>query len=412
MVDEERLWDYMVNHRYLTPREAMYDQRHPFKLEPLQWARFLAFKDKKAAKKEDPFMAVGLSSFDGHPLHLAFCQELLMLSRLVLNFASDALNVSSTMGNRLHKDDVYGEIEGSLAIEGVKVSRKRIDELLRKHSLPVDRNDSMVENMGRALAFVLGRPDFNEENLHRLYSILTDGVLDETNRLREGELYRYDEVEVDSYPGAPHGQISSCMDSLFSYVVHILEKGDPMEKFLLPHVAHYYVAYIHPYFDYNGRTARMVSFWLSLLSIQNPPVFVSEAIDQTKNLYYRALENTRDSHNDLTYFIIYLLQITVSYYNCYRNVEYIDQLLKNKGIVLTEGERGYVKRILISNKGAFAYGDFLKWTKSDMSKQAAFKILNGLVRDGFLLARESRSKNKLFALNPEFAPYRMKYFNE
>ena len=47
-----------------------------------------------------------------------------------------------------------------------------------------------------------------------------------------------------------------------------------------------------------------------------------------------------------------------------------------------------------------------------MSKQAAFKILNGFVRDGFLLTRESRSKNKLFAVNPEFAPYCMKHFNE
>ena len=76
------------------------------------------------------------------------------------------------------------------------------------------------------------------------------------------------------------------------------------------------------------------------------------------------------------------------------------------------GERAYVKKILISNKGAFVYGDFLKWTKSDMSKQAAFKILNEFVRDGILLTRESRSKNKLFEVNPEFVPYRMKHFNE
>ena len=107
-----------------------------------------------------------------------------------------------------------------------------------------------------------------------------------------------------------------------------------------------------------------------------------------------------------------MLEVSFDYYNCYKNVEHIDQILKNRGIVLTEGERAYVKKILISSKGAFVYGDFLKWTKSDMSKQAALKILNGFVKDGFLLARESRSKNKLFAVNPEFAPYRMKYFNE
>lgn len=40
---------------------------------------------------------------------------------------------------------------------------------------------------------------FNEGNLASLYEILSKGCLDEEDRLKEGEIYRYDEVEADQY---------------------------------------------------------------------------------------------------------------------------------------------------------------------------------------------------------------------
>ena len=417
MVDNESLLKYMIDFKYLTPREAMYDRRYPFCVEPTEWNGFLNFKDDQVSRKREPFRLPDLVSFTGHPIHYAACRELRLLTDETLGLAIDDLHENSrlvTIGNfdDLIKSRVYSEIEGTLSIEAVQTTRKRVKEIVSERITPAFKNDFIIRNMAHGIEFVLKRPEFNDENLFILYSILSEGQLDKDSQLREGEHYRYDEVEVDLYKGAPPKMIASCLNSLFSYVNHVLQKGDPLEKFFLPYIAHYYIVYIHPYFDYNGRTARMVSFWLSLLTQHNPFLFASEAIDQTKNRYYEALSNSRDCHNDLTYFFRYLLQISFDYYNCYKNIEYIDQTLKNRGIVLTEGERAYVKKILISNKGAFVYGDFLKWTKSDMSKQAAFKILNGFVRDGFLLTRESRSKNKLFEVNPEFVPYRMKHFNE
>ncbi len=417
MVDNERLLNYMIEVRYLTPREAMYDRRYNFCVEPNEWNSFLNFKDGQVLRKRKPFRLPDLMSFNGHPIHYAVSQELILLNNEILKLAIDDFNENSSLVTIRNFDDliksrIYSEIESTLSLEAVQTTRKRVKEIVSERIAPAFKNDFIVRNMARGIEFVLKRPEFNDENLFTLYSILSDGQLDENCQLREGEHYRYDEVMVDVYKGAPNKTIGSCLDSLFSYVNHVLQKGDPLEKFFLPYIAHYYIVYVHPYFDYNGRTARMVSFWLSLLTQHNPFLFASEAIDQTKNRYYEALSDSRDCHNDLTYFFRYLLQISFDYYNCYKNIEYVDQILKNRGIVLTDGERAYIKKILISSKGAFVYGDFLKWTKSDMSKQAAFKILNGFVRDGFLLTRESSSKNKLFEVNSEFVPYRMKHFNE
>ena len=111
------------------------------------------------------------------------------------------------------------------------------------------------------------------------------------------------------------------------------------------------------------------------------------------------------------YFLIYLFSASVNYYNCYKNIEVIDQNLKNDGIVLTETDRAYLKKILISYNGSFIYSDFIKWIKSDMSKQAAFKILNKYVNYGILKVRKGKSNNKLYEINSSQVPYIMKRIN-
>ena len=165
------------------------------------------------------------------------------------------------------------------------------------------------------------------------------------------------------------------MDSLFEFVNSNLKNRDI--KYLLPHIAHYYILYIHPYFDLNGRTARMVSYWIFLLLDQRafPPV-ISEAINQTKNEYYAVLRETRNSHNDLTYFLLYIFNVSIKYFLTYKNVESIDKRLKDKSFVLSELDKVYIKKILIFAKGKFTYEDFVKWINAEITKQGAFKILN------------------------------------
>ena len=196
------------------------------------------------------------------------------------------------------------------------------------------------------------------------------------------------------------------MDSLFAFVNDNLKNNGEFTRYL-PHIAHYYLVYVHPYFDYNGRTARMVSYWLSMLTNRHilPPV-VSEAINQTKSKYYYALEETRDSHNDLTYFLLYIYDVSIKYFLTYKNVEEISDTLKNKAILLSDLEKNYIKKILISNKGKFTHQDFTSWINVDMSKQGALKILNYFVECGVLNVIENASNKKLYELNSSMIRYK------
>lgn len=414
MVDFNLINNYMMLNEYLTPRKIMYGEKEGFCIGPYGYKEFLEFKSELIKHSSKLVINLGkyLKSFDEKPIYLSFCNQLTSLLESEMSMTLE--DISSTHGLTtirnsydVIKSRIYSEIEGTLSIESVQTTRKRVAGLDSGKIQPESKNDQIVKNMIEGVKFVLSNPAFNKENLRKLYELLSRDSLEDDYKLREDGLYRYDEVEIDGYAGCPHEKIEGCMDSLFSFVEKAKEiKMSHLLHFMLPHIAHYYIVYIHPYFDFNGRTARMVSFWISRLLDIDSLAIVSEAIDQTKNRYYEALRNSRNSNNDITYFLIYLSEISIDYYNCYKNLEEIDQRLKNECVVLTEAERSYFKKILISNKGKFTYRDFANWIKASISKQGIFKILNTLEGHGLLKSVQS-GNNKLFYVNSEMITYRM-----
>ncbi|MBP3583669.1 MAG: hypothetical protein J6K44_06460, partial [Clostridia bacterium] len=177
---------------------------------------------------------------------------------------------------------------------------------------------------------------------------------------------------------------------------------------LLPYICHYYILYVHPYFDFNGRTARMVSFWLSYINdIAGAPLFMSEAINESKGDYYRALTNTRITNNDLTYFLIYILETSIKYSFIYKNLEEIKEELLKSGDTLTSTEWGYVKKILIHNPDSyFNHKMFSAYIHSKITKQGAIKILDNLTSYNILSKSKNRKNEIIYKFNQELITYR------
>ncbi len=393
----DEIIDKQLNEKYYDPRELRYGSKAATFLPANEvedlYKRKIELLDEG---NDERFVKPNLLSWNDKPLFFLLPSELIEKQRTLFEIAG-SLDFDEPSMDFIKHSRIYSEIEGSLSIENVPTTHKRLSEIVEGKMEPQDLNDTIIKNMSKAIDFVMGRPEFSEKNLATLYSILSDGCLNDDDKLKEGDLYRDDDVMVDHYYGCPVSKIKECMNSLFAFVNENLD--NPKLKYFLPHIAHYYVLYVHPYFDYNGRTARMVSLWVSLLANNNLPVIISEAINQRKKEYYSALENTRDSGNDLTYFLNYIHEISVDYSLAYKNIEDITQALKDKGIVWTETEKSYFKKILISYKGKFTYLDFTKFAKLDISKQGALKILNKFASYELLTSTESKSKTKLFDIN-------------
>lgn len=403
----------MLSEHYFSSRELMYSGDLKNRLSRYEYDEFLKYKQGLIESKNDFIRKPSLKTFNNAPIHFARAFDLVSSVKIYLKAVLEDLaqNNFSTMFSRNVNDitlsRIYSEIEGSLNIESVPTTRKVVDELAKGKRIPQDKNDQIIKNMLDAIKFVNQAPEFNDDNLFALYNILSNGCLDDEDKLLNGNHYRHDQVEVGGYTGCPVNQIKECMDSLFDFVNHNMKNPEFIN--FLPHIAHYYIAYVHPYFDYNGRTARMVSYWVSILLNKDiiPPV-VSEAINQTKSKYYEALSESRDANNDLTYFFIYIFDISTRYCFAYRNIEDISQELMNKkSIVLSASEKSYFKKILISNKGKFTHNEFTQWIGVNMSKQGALKVLNAFEEYGLLTSETSKSNNKLFEINKNMIKYRI-----
>ena len=398
---------------YYTTKELLYSNKANIHLTPFEYKQYLSFKEETALSGNKYLKLLPLKTFNFKCLYYCLGADIKSSLDTYYELASGDTSFNDRFSKNFIESRIYSEIEGTLNVENVPTTRRRLKELLEDGLPALNLNDFIIKNMKEGIDFVNELPEFNKENLYKLYIILSKNCLSEENKLRGNEYYRYDSVEISRYHGCPNSMIDECMDSLFSFVNNVLKSSkDNNLLILLPHICHYYILYIHPYFDYNGRTARMVSYWVYLLTgLKSFPPIISEAINQTKAKYYQAIELSRDSHNDLTYFCKYLLNISLDYFICYQNLSAIEKELKNTNCnVLTETELSYLKKILICYEGKFSYIDFLKMANVEMSKQGALKILNKFVSYNILVVSSGKSKIKLFDINKDKVPYALKNF--
>ena len=410
-MDKQNAVKLIVGNKYHSINDLRYNQKVGVMLSKDEFNQFLSIKDQLIDEGFEYINALPLKTFNSKYCFYVNALYLLETQNEYLRlFVSDyELNQISLFDRNIEDiltSRLFSEIEGTLNIENIPTTHRHIAEVSKKENL-TEENDIIVKNMLNAIRFIINeKPAFNKENLLRLYNILSKDCLPEKLQIKDGFYYRDDKVYIGAFEGAPAEIVDECMDSLFAFV------NDPesikVHDNLLPYICHYYILYIHPYFDYNGRTARMVSFWLNYINnITFAPYFMSEAINENKNDYYRAITDTRNANNDLTYFLGYILETSIKYSFVYKNLEEMRNILSKTGDTLTSTEWVYVKKILVHNsEDYFNYKMFLTYIHATMTRQGALKILNNLHSYGILEKTTNKKGDIIFRFNQEFITYK------
>jgi hypothetical protein len=302
---------------------------------------------------------------------------------------------------------VFSEIESSLAIEGVRSTRAEIEKLNKiEYDDLNELNDIIVKNMLLGYEFVKNN-DITKDNIFQLYKILSKKCLKENEQLLPGHFYRHDEVNIVDAAnavvdkGVDWKRLPNLMDEL---IVYINKEKTYEEHLIASHVIHFYMVFLHPYFDYNGRMARVMSFWYNFKHAPSLSLLlVSEAINNKihKYGYYNAIVNSRNAGNDITYFLEYMGNIVLKYTKIYINFYTIQNKLKGNGQGLsraTEIALKYVLALPVTGDGYFDWKAYKDFSHDDFSKQYYLRLLNALAEQGILIVREHK-RAKLFRLN-------------
>ncbi|MEP6650888.1 MAG: Fic family protein [Lapillicoccus sp.] len=175
---------------------------------------------------------------------------------------------------------------------------------------------NMVEAFNRVMAEVRDATDPGA-------LILTPGRINDMNRqvlknldLEEGvvpgEISSHS-VVVGAYRGAPRRDCAYLLGRLCDWLERDFAEPNPyaMEDAILKAIlAHLYLAWIHPYGDGNGRTARLVELFILCRSGVPAPAahLLSNHFNDTRPIYYRELAKASQSGGEVVPFLMYAIQ--------------------------------------------------------------------------------------------------------
>lgn len=292
----------------------------------------------------------------------------------------------------------------SSQLEGATTSRQEAKALLRSGREPRNRSERMIVNNYRALQFM--RTDMGEvltpDLVLELHRILTEGTLDDpaaAGRLqmageeRVAVYYPGDEKPVHKPP--PSGQLEERLQALCEFA----NGSDEDEPFIHPVLRaillHFCLAYDHPFVDGNGRTARILFFWLmrkrGYWLVEYLPI--SRILQQAPARYARAFLETETDAGDTTYFVLHQLQVIE------QAIEDMHRYLRRKAEEIKEvealihGSEGFNNRQLSLLSDALRHPDRVYSFKGHaeihrVTHETARSDLSLLRRRGFLERRK------------------------
>lgn len=207
------------------------------------------------------------------------------------------------------------EILSTFTIEQIDTSRSSVRRILSGYA-PTNEREQRIYGMKRGLEFIADPSNkINEETIYQLYQMVIGAFLPKEDQLLPGQRYRHDHVYIVGdkleHTGLPWNKLAGYMEQLVAFIQQDSSINDLWKAALI----HFYLAYLHPYFDGNGRMARLLHLWYLVQQGYSSALFVplSEYIEHSRKKYYDAFslveQNARISGVlDVTPFLLYFTE--------------------------------------------------------------------------------------------------------
>lgn len=221
--------------------------------------------------------------------------------------------------DRYYISSLIEEAITSSQLEGAATTRKVAKEMLRTGRRPQGHNEQMIMNNYLTMRRIgeLKSEPFSKKLIFDIHRIITENILDDesaTGRFRQSgeKIIIGDEYgEIFHEPPAAD-QLEDRLKAMCDFA-----NGKTPGYFIHPIIRaiilHFWLAYDHPFVDGNGRAARALFYWSMLRSGSGYWLFefvsISQIILKAPAKYGKAFLYTETDDNDLTYFILYHLNI-------------------------------------------------------------------------------------------------------
>lgn len=254
------------------------------------------------------------------------------------------LNIGGSLGSNIEIADtdktkylissIMEEAISSSQMEGAATTRKQAKEMLQKELKPKSKSEQMIMNNYVTIQHIIShkQEDLTPESLLYIHGLISKNTLDKPEE--EGVFRTNNDIYVVNHSMSEvvhqppsYEEISSLLTDLCKFFNE--DEGDFIHPILKGIIIHFMIAWIHPFSDGNGRTARTLFYWYMLKRGYwlTEYLSISRIIKDTKSQYEKAYLYTENDGNDLGYFITYHIKTMEKAFDALK--EYISRKQKD-----------------------------------------------------------------------------------
>lgn len=225
--------------------------------------------------------------------------------------------IPSTDKNYYLISSIMEEAIASSQMEGASTTRRIAKDMLRKQLKPKNKSQQMIVNNYETISNISKntKEKFAVDSLLDIHRSITHKTLDDPED--EGVFRKNDDIYVVdgitghvAYTPPSYTEIDEMIHDLCEFA-----NNDNSTNFIHPIIKgiiiHFILAYIHPFADGNGRTARSLFYWYMIKKGYwlTEYLSISRIIYVNKKAYEKAFQYTENDENDISYFIQYHLNV-------------------------------------------------------------------------------------------------------
>jgi len=333
------------------------------------------------------------------------------IDKLFWYFPSDSINkkchqienIGTKIFDHIERVDTYKEefiknatIEEAIMsaiYEGANSTRAKAKKLIAEEKQPKNKDEWMIVNNYLSMRWIKKNTNraVDLDLIREIHEIVTKNTLvgDDANYIGK---FRDDVVYVgETHEGVKYENIEESLREVISLTTDNQRYIHPIIRGIL---LHYFIGYVHPFFDGNGRTARTLFYFKA---IKNKYKFVellsiSAHLKNHGKRYERAFENAVIHNGDMTYFVDFCLDSLLE------AIKQVERKLKYLAAVAEHGQKLGLGGTQISLLQKMALNKFVsisieEYSKSiSRSREVARQELKELLKLQFLIEKKQGKK--------------------
>ena len=309
---------------------------------------------------------------------------------------------------------IMEEAIASSQMEGASTTRRIAKDMLRKQLKPVNKSQQMIVNNYETIGKISKnkQSDFSVEallDIHRTIAKKTLGNSEDEGVFRKNnDIYVVDGITgFVAHTPPPYTEIDAMIKDLCEFA-----NADDSENFIHPIIKgiiiHFVLAYIHPFVDGNGRTARSLFYWYMIKKGYwlTEYMSISRIIYTNKKSYEKAYQYVENDDDDLSYFIQYHLDVMKKAFDdlksyLQRKIDEQQNVIRFSGILNVNERQRYLIRTIVENKRTLFTPKELA-TQFSVTAKTARSDLQELVEMGYLVATNLNKRAIGYIKSSEF----------